>query len=113
LGVRRRLHDQGRGGHDRFFVDGKAIALRDTLSFQDAGGRRSPDQEELLSIGSTYEISAGGRTVAVVKKKLFTMFKYRFTVDETATPDPSTSRSRATSSTTSTASPGRAGPWPR
>jgi len=27
-----------------------------------------------------------GRTLAVVKQKLFTLFKYRFTVDETATP---------------------------
>jgi uncharacterized protein YxjI len=76
-------------GRDRFFVDGKALSLHDSLSFQDtAGNELAVIRRRLLSWGPTYDVEAGGRTVAVVKKKLFTLFKYRFTVDETATPDP-------------------------
>lgn len=76
-------------GDDRFFVDGKAISLRDTLSFQDMSGRElCVIRRRLLSWGPTFDISdPGGRTLAVVKQKLFTLFKYRFTVDETATPE--------------------------
>jgi uncharacterized protein YxjI len=45
-------------------------------------------RRRLLSWGPTFDIAdAGGRTLAVVKQKLFTLFKYRFTVDETATAD--------------------------
>ena len=76
-------------GQDRFYVDGKAISLRETLSFQDTRGHElAVIRKRLLAWGPTYEISAGGQTVAVIKQKLFTLFKYRFTVDETATPEP-------------------------
>jgi uncharacterized protein YxjI len=78
-------------GHDRFFVDGKAISLRDTLSFQEAGGQRrelAVIRRRLLAWGPTYEIAVDGDVAAVVKQKLFTLFKYKFTVDETATPEP-------------------------
>ena len=81
-------------GHDRFFIDGKAISLRDTLSFQDMSGHElCVIRRRLLSWGPTFDIEGGhdavggGRTLAVVKQKLFTLFKYRFTVDETATPE--------------------------
>src|SRR6187551_700719 len=79
---------QDEAGHDRFFVDGKAISLRDTLSFQDMSGHELlVIRRRLLSWGATFDIAdPGGRTLAVVKQKLFTLFKYRFTVDETATP---------------------------
>ena len=74
-------------GRDRFYVDGKAISLRETLSFQDAGGRElAVIRKRLLAWGPTFDIAVGGNTVAVIKQKLFTLFKYRFTVDETATP---------------------------
>ena len=76
-------------GQDRFFVDGKALSIGDKLSFQDMHGRELVFiRQKLLSWGPTYEIHSGGQLVAVVKKKLFTFFKYKFTVDETATPDP-------------------------
>jgi uncharacterized protein YxjI len=76
-------------GNDRFYVDGKAISLRQTLAFQDADGRElAVIRKRLLAWGPTFDIEAGGRTVAVVKQKLFTLFKYKFTVDEMATPDP-------------------------
>ena len=76
-------------GADRFFVDGKAISLGDKLSFQDMHGRELAFiRQKLLAWGPTYYIEREGRVMAVVKKKLFTLFKYRFTVDETATPEP-------------------------
>jgi uncharacterized protein YxjI len=76
-------------GRDRFFVDGKAISFGDKLSFQDM--RRNElafIRQKLLSWGPTYEIHSGGQLAAVLKKKLFTFFKYKFTVDETHTPAP-------------------------
>jgi uncharacterized protein YxjI len=69
-------------GHDRFFVDGKAISLGDKLSFQDSAGRElAYIRQKLLSWGPTYEIHRGGQLAAVVKKKRWTLFKNRFTVD--------------------------------
>ena len=76
-------------GNDRFFVDGKAISLRDKLSFQDMHGRELVSiRQKLLAWGPTYEIYHGERLAAVVKKKLFTFFRYKFTIDEAATPQP-------------------------
>jgi uncharacterized protein YxjI len=76
-------------GHDRFRVDGKAISLGDKLSFQDpAGNELAFVRQRLMSWGPTYEIERAGRLVAVVKKKRFSLFRHRFTVDETVTPDP-------------------------
>ena len=76
-------------GHDRFFVDGKALSFGDKLSFQDmAGNELAFIRQKLLSWGPTYEIYRGGQLVAVMKQKLFTFLRYKFTVDETATPQP-------------------------
>ena len=76
-------------GQDRFVVDGKVWSLGDKLSFQDTQGRElALIRQKLLAWGPTYYIEREGRVAAVIKKKLFTLFKYRFTVDETATPDP-------------------------
>jgi len=69
-------------GRDVFFVDGKAFSLGDQLSFQDmAGNELSFIKQKLLSWGPTYEIHRDGQLCAVVKKKLFTFFTCRFTVD--------------------------------
>jgi uncharacterized protein YxjI len=69
-------------GDDRFFVDGKALAIREQLSFQDmAGNELAYIKQRLLSWGPTFEISHGGRLVAVVKQKHWTLFRNRFTVD--------------------------------
>ena len=37
--------------------------------------------QKLLSWGPTYEISRGGKQLALVKKSLFTLFSCKFTVD--------------------------------
>ena len=69
-------------GHDRFFVDGKALAFRDKLSLQDTSGQELAFiRQRLLAWGPTYEIHRDGRLAAVVKQKLWTLFKNRFTVD--------------------------------
>jgi uncharacterized protein YxjI len=69
-------------GQDRFFVDGKALSLGDKLSFQDmAGHELAFIRQKLLAWGPTYELERNGQLVAVVKQKLWTLFRNRFTVD--------------------------------
>jgi uncharacterized protein YxjI len=69
-------------GQDVFFVDGRAFSIGHKLSFQDLNGYELAFiRQKLLSWGPTYEISRGGEVLAVVKKKLFTLFRCKFTVD--------------------------------
>ena len=69
-------------GSDAFYVDGKVFSFGDKLSFRDRQGNEvATIDQKLLSIGKQYEIIRGGRTAAVVKKHLFTLFRARFTVD--------------------------------
>ena len=69
-------------GRDVFYVDGRAFSVGNKLSFKDmAGNELAFIDQKLLSIGPAYEIFRGGRQVAVVKKKLFTLLRSRFTVD--------------------------------
>ena len=69
-------------GRDVYHVDGKVLSFGDKLSFKDRDGTElAVVDQKLLSIGPQYEIVRGGRTVAVVKKKLFTLLRARFTVD--------------------------------
>lgn len=69
-------------GRDAFFVDGRVLSWGDKLSFQDMQGNELAFiTQKLLNWGPTYEISRGGKVVAVVKKELFTFFRCAFTVD--------------------------------
>ena len=69
-------------GRDAYFVDGKVFSFGNKLSFQDRHGTElARIDQKLLSLGKQYEISRDGRTLAVVKKKLFTPFRAKFTVD--------------------------------
>ena len=69
-------------GNDKYFVDGKAFSIGDKLSFQDLRGTELAFiRQKVLSWGPTYEISRGGKVVAVVKKHLFALIHHRFTVD--------------------------------
>ena len=69
-------------GRDVFYVDGRVFSFGDKLSFQDmAGNELAVIDQKLLAIGPTYEIYRGGRQAAVVKKKLFTLFRNRFSID--------------------------------
>jgi uncharacterized protein YxjI len=72
-------------GQDRFYVDGKVLSFGDKLSFQDmAGNELAFISQKLLSWGPTYELWRGGRLFAIVKKHLWTMLNYRFSVDVNA-----------------------------
>jgi uncharacterized protein YxjI len=69
-------------GRDAFYVDGKVFSFGDKLSLQDMSGNElALIDQKMLSWGPQYEIVRGGRTVAVVKKHLFTLFRAKFTVD--------------------------------
>jgi uncharacterized protein YxjI len=69
-------------GHDVYYVDGKVLSFGDKLSFKDRHGTElAVVDQKLLSIGPQYEIIRGGKTVAVVKRQLLTLFRARFTVD--------------------------------
>ena len=69
-------------GREAFYVDGKVFSFGDKLSFKDRDGKEvALIDQKLLSIGPQYEIIRGGKTVAVVKKHLFTLLRARFTVD--------------------------------
>lgn len=69
-------------GEDAYYVDGKVLSFGDKLSFKDAQGNDvALIDQKLLAIGPQYEIIRGGKTVAVVKKQLFTLFRARFTID--------------------------------
>jgi uncharacterized protein YxjI len=69
-------------GEDACYVDGKVFSFGDKLAFKDATGNElAVIDQKLLAIGPQYEIIRGGKTVAVVKKQLFTLFRARFTID--------------------------------
>ena len=69
-------------GADAYYVDGKVFSFGDKLTFKDASGRAVAEiDQKVLSFGPQYAIIRDGRTVAVVKKKLFTLLRTRFTVD--------------------------------
>lgn len=69
-------------GQEVFFVDGKAFSIGDKLSFQDMQGRELAFiRQKLLALGPTYEVYRDGQLAAVVRKRLFTLFRCRFIVD--------------------------------
>ena len=69
-------------GEDCFLVDGKVFTIGAKLSFQDMHGNELAFiKQKLLNWGPTYEIYRNNELVAVVKKKVFTFFKCKFTVD--------------------------------
>ena len=69
-------------GRDVFLVDGRAFSWGDKLSLQDMQKNEVAFiRQKLLAWGPTYEIEVHGRLVAVVKKKFFTLFHCKFTVD--------------------------------
>ncbi len=69
-------------GGDAYYIDGKVFSFGDKLSFQDMQKNElAVIDQKLLSLGAQYEIIQGGKTVATVKKHLFTFFRHKFTVD--------------------------------
>jgi uncharacterized protein YxjI len=69
-------------GRKVFHVDGKVLSLRNRLVIRDPAGREVASvHRHLVALRPTYEITIGGQKAAEVRKKLFTPFRERFTVD--------------------------------
>jgi uncharacterized protein YxjI len=63
-------------------VDGKVLSLRNRLVLRDPeGGEVAQVQRKLVAMRPTYQISIAGREAAEVRKRLFTPFGDRFTID--------------------------------
>jgi len=69
-------------GQRVYEVDGKVLSLRDVLVVRDpAGNEVARVQRKLIALRPTYEITAGGQELAEVRKRLFTPFGDKFTID--------------------------------
>lgn len=63
-------------------VDGKVFSARNRVVIEDpAGNEVASVHRHLVSLRPTYEIRIGGEKAAEVKKKLFTPFREKFTID--------------------------------
>ena len=63
-------------------VDGKVLSLRDRLVLRDPAGREVAQvRRKLTSFRPTYEVIVGGQEAAKVRKRFFTPFGDRFTID--------------------------------
>jgi len=71
--------DQGR---PVFRVDGKVLTLHNTLIVRDmAGAEVARVERQLISLRPTYHITRQGQELAEVRKKLFSPFVDRYTID--------------------------------
>jgi uncharacterized protein YxjI len=69
-------------GAEVFFVDGKALRLRETFELKDrAGNILATIRKRLLSLRDTMEIEHNGAVVATVRKAFFSPFQHRYLVD--------------------------------
>ena len=69
-------------GNKMFHVDGKVLSLRNKVVIEDRQGQEVASvHRHLVALRPTYEIRIGGETAAEVKKKLFTPFREKFTID--------------------------------
>ena len=63
-------------------VDGKVLSLRNRLVLRDPGGREVAQvHRKLLAMRPTCQISIAGQQAAEIRKRLFTPFGDRFTID--------------------------------
>lgn len=74
---------ENEAGERAFFVDGKALRVRETLIIKDAQGNDLYKiQEKMVRIRDTMDIEdAEGRTAASIKKALITPLRDRFKVE--------------------------------
>ncbi|MCY1141085.1 LURP-one-related family protein [Actinoplanes sp. Pm04-4] len=69
-------------GNKVFHVDGKVLSVRNKVVIEDPSGNEVAGlHRHLVSLRPTYEIRIGGEKAAEVKKKLFTPFREKFTID--------------------------------
>ncbi len=69
-------------GREAYYVDGKVFTLRQTLAFLDPQRvEQARIVKRMLSFGPVFDVYRGGRSVATVSKKLFTLFRCKFAID--------------------------------
>ncbi|MFI5915269.1 LURP-one-related/scramblase family protein [Dactylosporangium sp. NPDC051541] len=69
-------------GRKVLHVDGKVLSVRDKLVIEDPSGNEVASvHRKLIALRPTYQIEIGGEEAAEVKKKLFTPFREKFTID--------------------------------
>ena len=69
-------------GQTVYHVDGKVLTLRNTVIVRDISGNEVAKVErQLIALRPTYNISRPGEESATVRKKLFSPFVDRFTID--------------------------------
>jgi uncharacterized protein YxjI len=69
-------------GQKVLHVDGKVLSLRNRLVIEDLSGNEVASvHRHLVALRPTYEVRIGGEKAAEVKRKLFTPFRERFTID--------------------------------
>jgi uncharacterized protein YxjI len=69
-------------GRPVLHVDGKVLSLRNRLLLRNPEGREvAQAQRKLVAMRPTYQVSIGGQEPAEVRKRLFTPFGDRFTID--------------------------------
>jgi uncharacterized protein YxjI len=69
-------------GQPVFIVDGKVLTLRNTVIMRDlAGAEVAKVERQLIALRPTYHITRHGEELAEVRKKLFSPFVDRFTID--------------------------------
>jgi uncharacterized protein YxjI len=63
-------------------VDGKVLSLHDRLVIRDPDGNQVAQvRRKLVALRPTYQLELGGQQAAEVRKRLFTPFGDRFTID--------------------------------
>lgn len=69
-------------GRPVYRVDGKVLSLHNTLLVRDvAGNDVARVERQLVALRPTYHITRQGQEIAEVRKKLFSPFVDRFTID--------------------------------
>jgi uncharacterized protein YxjI len=69
-------------GRPVYHVDGKVLSLRNTLIVRDlAGDEVARVQRQLIALRPTYQITRRDEEVAEVRKKIFSLFVDRYTID--------------------------------
>jgi uncharacterized protein YxjI len=87
--IRERLFDIGDDfditdddGRRLYHVDGKVLTLRDRLVIEDPSGQEvAAVHRHLVALRPTYEVTIGGEKVAEVRRRFFTPFREKFTID--------------------------------
>ena len=71
-------------GNRPFYVDGKALSLREACELRDADGNLlTRIHKKLLAMRDTMEIEADGQTVARIRPAFFSPIKHRYEIDLT------------------------------